>query len=156
MKLYLVRHGQAKDSSEDPDPPLSDYGQKEVDHVAQKLKKHDVQVQAVYHSRKLRAKETAITLSASLTAIDGILELDGLRPMDPIEPIIQLISEESHDIMLVGHLPFMNYLASHLTQIDEQEAFIQFPTACMICLEEERDRWAVTLRITPDTIWSRS
>ncbi len=154
MKLYLVRHGQAKGSTDDPNPPLSDYGQKEVDQVAQKLK--ELHVQAIHHSEKLRAEETAIRLNMSVTSIDGILELKGLRPMDPIEPIIQWISEESHDIMLVGHLPFMNYLASKLTQIDEQEAFIQFPTACIICLEEESDRWAVTMRITPDSFWSRS
>ncbi len=156
MKLYFVRHGQAKNVSDDPDPSLSDYGKKEVDHMTQKLKELHIHVQTIYHSGKLRAEETAIRLSQSVTSNDGILELGGLRPMDPIEPIIHLIAEESHDIILVGHLPFMNYLASKLTQIDEQEAFIQFPTACLICLEEESDRWAVTMRITPDSFWSRS
>ena len=55
--LYLLRHGTAVDEAEDPARPLSAAGEAEVDATIARIQ--DPPTGPVYHSAKLRAKQTA-------------------------------------------------------------------------------------------------
>jgi phosphohistidine phosphatase len=152
MRLYLVRHGQAVDKSEDPERPLTEKGRDDVDRMGQALARQMIQVQAIWHSGKTRAKQTAEALSVFVEAGEGVKEHDGLGPTDPVEPICETIETAGHDLMLVGHLPFVNQLASLLIADDEEAESIDFPAASVLCLQRDDDNWAVAWMLTPDIL----
>lgn len=59
MKLYLVQHGEAKRKEEDPSRPLTNKGIKDAEKVAKYISKLEVKAKKIFHSGKLRAKQTA-------------------------------------------------------------------------------------------------
>ena len=60
MHVYLVRHAKALSPDEDPKRPLSAEGREQAKSVARFLKRQQlVLVNEVWHSTKLRAKQTA-------------------------------------------------------------------------------------------------
>jgi phosphohistidine phosphatase len=59
MHLYLVRHGEAKSGQEDSERPLNNCGREEVDRVSRAAAKKGMAASRIFHSDKLRAKETA-------------------------------------------------------------------------------------------------
>lgn len=130
MDIYLVRHGEAKNASEDPERGITDKGKQEVENVAKALKKRGISVQHIFCSPKKRAKETAEIIGNHL-GISEITEKDTLKPNDPIEPWVDEILGLEKNIMLVGHLPFLSMLASHLLSIKELEVPVFLPATCM-------------------------
>ena len=53
MKLYLVQHGEACAKEIDPERPLTEQGQADIDRLAVFLKAAGIQVERVIHSGKL-------------------------------------------------------------------------------------------------------
>jgi len=149
MHIYLVRHAEAMNDFEDSSRPLSDKGLEEVRAVSEHLKSKNIKVQCIYHSGKLRARQTASELSQCLNTEDGVLQQNGLNPMDPVDDAVQLIEEQSDDIMLVGHLPFMNTLGSRLTGLNPQDDRLIFTTGTVLCLEKSQSNWQVEWRVSP-------
>ncbi|MCZ2845213.1 MAG: histidine phosphatase family protein [Candidatus Bathyarchaeota archaeon] len=66
MKLYLVQHAEAKQEEEDPARPLSEKGWENLDKISDFLKGKDIKVSKIFHSGKLRAKQTAEKLSEAI------------------------------------------------------------------------------------------
>lgn len=66
MRLYLVQHGEAKKEEEDPLRPLSERGREDVQRVAKYVEKLDIKASIIFHSGKLRAKQTAEILAEKL------------------------------------------------------------------------------------------
>jgi probable phosphoglycerate mutase len=67
--LHLVRHGEA-DAAEPADPGLSAHGRRQAEAVATRLVRHDID--AVVHSPKVRARETAEIIGAHLPHVSVI------------------------------------------------------------------------------------
>ena len=59
MRLYLVQHGKATPKEEDPDRPLTESGQEEVEAMADFIHPLELQIGQMWHSGKTRAKQTA-------------------------------------------------------------------------------------------------
>jgi phosphohistidine phosphatase len=59
MFLYLVQHAEAKREEEDPARDLTEKGRKDIESVAHRMKKLNVQVRQILHSGKTRAQSTA-------------------------------------------------------------------------------------------------
>ena len=59
MRIYLVQHGEAKKENEDPLRPLTEEGIKNAEKVASYLAKLNLKIKKIFHSGKLRAKQTA-------------------------------------------------------------------------------------------------
>ncbi|MDH4128435.1 MAG: phosphohistidine phosphatase SixA [Spirochaetota bacterium] len=152
MNLYLVRHADASDAIIDSLRSLSKQGETDIKKVSNYIKNLNINVKTIYHSGKLRAEQTAIELSKNIISETGIEARNDLNPMDNVESIIEFISNETDDIMLVGHLPFMNILAASLTGKSEHDDNIQFPTACLIHLQRLGSGWQLKLRISPNII----
>ena len=153
MKLYLVQHGEAKSKEEDSSRPLTEKGIKDAEKVAEYISKLGVKVKKIFHSGKLRAKQTAEIYAKHLKPEDGVSETDGLNPLDPPETWIKKLKNIDEDIMLTGHLPHLSKLASALVVGDENMEIIKFRNAGVTCLErDEQGKWKILWAIPPEMV----
>lgn len=139
VDLYLMRHGEAKAAEEDPERPLSDEGRLTVERVAWRAAEAGVEVDAIFHSGILRARQTAEILARHLHAVDRLAARAGLEPLDPVGPIAGWIAGEaaSHPqtrIALVGHLPSLGRLLSRLVVEEEEAEVVAFGAGALIKL----------------------
>ena len=149
MKVYLIRHGHAKSSEEDPKRPLSDFGLVKIKKMSISALKMGLNVKEIWHSKKLRAKETATILADSFIIAIELKELKGLAPNDDVRPMANQLMERDEDIAIVGHLPFLNKLASLLLCGSEDVNIINFNPGMIICLNKEAaNNWSIEWGIT--------
>ncbi|OGP64261.1 MAG: hypothetical protein A3K22_02950 [Deltaproteobacteria bacterium RBG_16_42_7] len=75
----------------------------------------------------------------------------GLAPNDDVYPWAGHISKENQDIMIVGHLPFMDRLVSLLVCGNENAGVILFRYSAIICLEQKQgSSWSIQWMLTPE------
>lgn len=149
MKLYLVQHGEAKSESEDPQRSLTEKGKGEIQNVAKMAKKLNLCPSRIHHSGKLRAKQTAEIFADSLKR--PVEAAQGLNPNDDIPEWADRISREKEDLMIIGHLPFLEKLASLLVAGKEDIRPILFRYGAIVCLDKkETDGWGVRWILTPE------
>jgi phosphohistidine phosphatase len=109
-------------------------------------------------SRKLRALQTAEILARHLNASDRVQSRTGLAPLDDVEPIRKWLVEQSHQgydsIALVGHLPFLDKLASLLVAGNETAEVVAFQNACVVKLipKKQSEGHHVNWILTPDMV----
>lgn len=149
MELYLVRHGDALSSKENPERPLSERGREEVKKVAQKAAESEVKVSNIYHSGKLRAEQTAKILGEHLKPSGVTKGSRGLKPMDEPEMIQEEIETYDGPTMLVGHLPQLSRLTSLLATGNPDQEKVEFASAAMVALSDAEDRWEIKWVLTP-------
>ena len=152
MILYLVRHGEAKRKSEDPQRTLTDRGREEVARVAAYTLSSGVSVVQIRHSGKRRAEETAIILGEHLSPAEGVIPAPGLAPNDDIHPIVETLNNQTQPLMLVSHLPFLGRLASQLVSGNPNASVAQFQTGGVVALVRENGDWTLNWVISPDQI----
>jgi phosphohistidine phosphatase len=76
---------------------------------------------------------------------------EGLNPNDDIRSWAERISKENEDLMLVGHLPFLEKLTSSLLCGNENAKLVLFRYGAIVCLDQKEDkRWAVRWILTPE------
>ena len=155
MRLYLIQHGQAKPEAEDPQRALTLDGEEETKKVAGLAKKMGLNPSQIYHSGKLRAEQTAAIIGE---ALDKSLEsAKGLAPLDDVQPWVDKINQSEKELMLVGHLPYLEKLASYLITGDEKISPVLFRNGAIICLEQkENKKWAVRWVLTPEMAQNQS
>ena len=106
MRLYLVQHGEAKSEAEDPERSLTIRGEEETKKISDGAKRLGIRPSRIYHSGKKRAEQTARIIAG---AFDLSAQLgQGLNPNDDVRPWAERISGEAEDLMIVGHLPFLD------------------------------------------------
>ena len=154
MKLYLIQHGEAKSEAEDPERSLTARGEEEVRRISKAPKALNIRPSIVYHSGKLRAKQTAEIIAGGLHIPNlPIQAVQGLNPNDDVQVWAKRISREKKDLMLVGHLPFLEKLASLLLCDDENARVLLFRYGAIVCLDQkEEKRWAVRWILTPEMV----
>jgi phosphohistidine phosphatase len=149
MKLYLIQHGEARPENEDPERPLTDRGKGEVHRVSKVAEKMAVNPAKIYHSGKLRAKQTAEYMSAALKRPAEVAS--GLNPMDDVRLWADRLTKGKEDLMLVGHLPFMEKLAAYLLSGKENSRLVLFRYGAIVCLEQQEDQtWGIRWILTPE------
>jgi len=148
--LYLVQHGEAATKEVNPDRPLTEKGRVSSIKIAKFLKSAGISVDVIWHSSKTRAKETARIFAKELSPKIGIEQKEGLAPNDPVDKIFADIAPLKTDIMIVGHLPFLQKLAS-LTLINSASSeIIKFNMSGAVCLErDETGKWQLIFEIIP-------
>lgn len=150
MKLYLVRHGNAEPGANDIVRPLSREGIAEVKKVADFLKDHECHVDVIYHSVRLRAKQTAQIIHERLKVKKILIERSGLSPDDQVEDVANFVEQQKNDIMLVGHMPFMGSLVSLLVAGEDRRNLVAFPTGGIAILEKKHgDVWLIVGIVDP-------
>lgn len=150
MRLLLVQHAEAFSKDQYPDRPLTEHGALQSMQVADFVKPLNLSVAAVWHSGKTRALQTAKIFCKAVHCPGDIEVRDGLNPNDDPAAIEKEIEQTGEDLMIVGHLPFLEKLAALLLTGAPQPAPVQFQKAGIVCLEKSEDRpWHLTWLIIP-------
>jgi phosphohistidine phosphatase len=150
MRVYLVQHGQSKSEQEDPQRRLTDKGIGEVKKVADFLRSLELKLDAVWHSGKARAQQTAELLAEAVSAWDRVVQREGLGPKDQVAPTKQTLEKTGGDVMIVGHLPFLGKLAALLVIGSEANEIVEFQFGCVVCIERrDGGKWKIAWMIAP-------
>lgn len=154
MNLYLVQHALAMPETEDTQRPLSKRGLNETIRIAGFLSMQaNLRVSRILHSDKLRAQQTAEILAEGIEPEGGVSATDGLKPMDDPAIWIERLTAEQTDIMLVGHLPHLSRLVSHLVCKDETRTVVTFRNSGVAALGlDDNNAWSVSWVITPQLL----
>ena len=156
MEVYLVQHAKSRSKEEDPERPLSDEGFKEVEKVAAFAGRiPGVALRKIIHSGKLRARQTAEVMAASLHPAEGLEEVDGLDPLADPSIWAERMNDGEGNIMLVGHLPHLENLAGVLLCGETGKKPIKFQNAGIIRMVRNPDsEWLIDWIIVPSIIGS--
>lgn len=150
MNVYLVQHGPCIEKTIDPEQPLSDEGKQTIENLQKVLSFLKLEVNYLWHSGKLRAKQTAEILSTGLRFEGMIAAHEGLAPMDAVQSIEDILKQLNQHIMLVGHMPFMGNLVAKLLANSKQN-FVSFVPGTIVCLEKnEQNEWYMQWMLTPN------
>jgi phosphohistidine phosphatase len=149
MALYLVQHGKSLPADIDPEQGLSTEGVAETECMAQMAKDAGLKVKGILHSGKPRASRTADILAAALKPAEGTKQAQGLNPLDDVAPWTRL--NPGDDLMLVGHLPFMERLAAFLVSGSHERPIIKFQNSGIVCLDREPSsiNWVIRWALAP-------
>lgn len=150
MEVYLVQHAEAISEEEDPARPLSDVGRRHAEAVAEMAARLGVEVWQIRHSGKTRAEQTAEIMGAALDPGGSVLPVEGLSPLDDVEPVADELEGELQPVMLVGHLPFMERLAAQLIVGDDARPVIGFTNAAIVRLVKKEEGWRAAWILTPE------
>jgi phosphohistidine phosphatase len=151
VKLYLVQHGEARPEDEDPERSLTGKGEEETKKMSAAAKRLGLHPSGIFHSGKKRAEQTAGIIARALNL--SVQVSQGLSPNDDVRPWVERISREAKDLMIVGHLPFLEKLASLLVCGDGGAKAILFRYSAIVCLEKKGpERWAVDWVLKPDML----
>ena len=118
--LYLVRHAIAAERGEDwPDDdkrPLTERGIARFKEAVKGLEVLDVELDEIFTSPLVRAKQTADLLAAGVKGKPAVKILEALSPgFAPATMLAQLSkAAKRRRIALVGHEPGLGELAAHL------------------------------------------
>jgi phosphohistidine phosphatase len=107
MRLCLVHHSHAVGPDVDPQRPLSTAGRDHAAQLAGRVKARGFVPAAIWHSGKLRARQTA---EAFLTACNPFAEfkmIRGVRPDDSPEILRDVLMSETRDLVVAGHIPHL-------------------------------------------------
>lgn len=116
MVLYLVHHGDAVGPDVDPRRPLSERGREEVARLAAEAEARGARPLVVWHSGKLRARQTAEAFWRVCNALASFSATRDLQPDDPPEWIRDRLRGETRDILIAGHYPHLPRLLTVMTE----------------------------------------
>jgi phosphohistidine phosphatase len=114
VHLYLVHHGDAVGPDLDARRPLSQAGLTAVDRLAAEAASRGARPAIVWHSGKLRAKQTAEAFWRACNALADFSATRDLQPDDPPTWIRDRLRGESRDILVAGHFPHLPALLALL------------------------------------------
>jgi len=155
MDVYLMQHGVAVPAEEDPSRPLTAAGRDEVRQVAAAAAAAGVRADVCVHSGKVRAEQTAAILAGAVGA--RVHVGDGLGPSDPVGPVADWLQGQAAGrpdgaVLVVGHLPFLDRLASLLLTGDPDLHVVRFRNAGLVKLVSKPDSpgYSVAWILTPE------
>ncbi len=151
MSLYLVQHGKSLPADIDPEKSLSAEGLAEVEAIASTARNNGILVSTIQHSGKKRAQQTAAILGSILQPAGGIRERTGLQPTADVIPVARELNSKDN-LMLVGHLPFMERLTSFLITGTTEKAVFRFQNGGIVCLDIHPDTrtWVIKWALMPN------
>ena len=152
IHLYLVRHGEARNGAEDSERSLTENGRQMVEKIASFMAKQHPRIDQIRHSGKKRAEETARIFAQYLSPSGGTIAIPGLAPNDDVEAMVEIVENESDIIMLVGHLPFLNRLASLLLLNHSEKNILRISPGSVLSLNRYGTVWELEWMLIPDLL----
>jgi phosphohistidine phosphatase len=150
--LYLVHHGDAVGPEVDPRRPLSQQGREHVVRLAAEAAARGARPALVWHSGKLRARQTAEAFWRACNALAPLSATRDLQPEDPPEWIRDRLRAETRDVLIAGHFPHLPGLLRLLTPVTGGSgAGSPFPPHGVVALEtdDEGKTWKELWRLQP-------
>ena len=153
MALFLVQHGKSLPEEQDPERGLSQEGYTDVNRIAEVARGYGVRPEAIKHSGKKRARQTAeIFAEALLGEMSEIELISGIDPLDDVAVVANTL-KTGDNLMLVGHLPFMERLTGFLITGSAERLIFKFQNGGIVCLDKDPDaqwwfiKWSLSPRI---------
>jgi phosphohistidine phosphatase len=131
VTLILVHHGDAEGPEVDPRRPLTAAGRAAVERLAADAALRGARPDVVWHSGKLRARQTAEAFWRACNALATFSATRDLQPGDPPEWLRDRLIGETRDLLVAGHFPHLPRL---LTLLVGDEAAAAFPLHGAIAL----------------------
>lgn len=148
MAIYLVQHGKSLSKEKDPAKGLSDTGRQETMKIADVARMYKVPVSKIVHSGKTRAEQTARIFRDILKKDAPLEKADGIGSLDDVTDLGSRIDPASN-IMIVGHLPYMERLVSFLTGGNPELQVIRFQNSGIVCVDREEKSWFIKWILNP-------
>lgn len=155
VKLFLLRHAHAVSEEEDATRPLSARGRDQVAALARFVRaRGGIEVERVWHSPLVRARETADIFCEQLELTGTRREIDGLLPFDDVRGVARRLSGFGHPLLVVGHEPHLGRLVSMLVCGNVDQEIVDFKKSALLCLEREATKsqavlWRIHWYLTP-------
>ena len=154
MALFLVQHGISEAKDMDPKKGLSAFGREETNRIALVAKGYKIPIQKLVHSGKKRAEQTADIFYEVLDLKTPMKKISGINPMDDVRSFAATI-EPDENLMVVGHMPFMERLVSFLTTGTENCRVYKFQNSGIVCLdmeigEDNKVDWFIRWTLNPN------
>jgi phosphohistidine phosphatase len=105
VRLVLVHHGDAVGPDVDPQRPLSARGRQDVERLAADAAARGVKPDIIWHSGKLRAKQTAEAFWRACNPFAEFSATRDLQPGDPPDWMRERLRGETRNILIAGHYP---------------------------------------------------
>ena len=151
MALFLVQHGKSLSKDVDPGKGLSEEGIADVKRIAGVAKSYGVHVSSIKHSGKKRALQTSEIFAGELAPEVGVETIPGINPLDDVAAFASMLIPDA-DMMVVGHLPFMERLTSYLTTGSPDNTVFKFQNGGIVCMDRESDAdsWVIKWTLMPN------
>ncbi len=149
MAIFLVQHGVSLPKNKDPGKGLSKTGVSDTVKIAQVAKMYQIPVLKIVHSGKKRAEQTARIFAEEFEGSLPCEQISGINPMDDVTEFGDKIDPKSN-VMIVGHLPFMEKLVSYLATGDMGQKIYKCQNSGIVCLDHEEDYWFIKWTLNPD------
>jgi phosphohistidine phosphatase len=152
VQLFLVHHGLAVGPEIDPRRPLSPEGAAAVELLASDAARRGVKPAVVWHSGKLRAKQTAEAFWRACNALAQFSATRDLQPDDPPQWMRDRLRAEPRDLLIAGHFPHLPRLLALL--LNDSDATVDFPQHGIVALEtdDEGVTWQELWRASPEQV----
>jgi len=148
LRVYLVHHGDAVGPDVDLRRPLSEAGRLTSERTAAAAASRGARPVAVWHSGKLRAKQTAEIYWRACNALAGFAASRDLQPDDRPMFMRDRLRHEARDILVAGHFPHLPRLLALLTG-GEDGAHAEFPLHGVVALrtDDDGETWTEEWRV---------
>ena len=143
--LLLVHHGDAVGPDVDPMRPLSSVGRAATDRLAASAAQRGVRPDLIWHSGKLRARQTAELFWKACNPLAPLTAERGLLPDDPPRWMCDRLIGESRSILIAGHMPYLPRLLAMLA--GDPSGARDFPLHGCVALEQDGDGWKEIWRL---------
>ena len=144
MRLFLVHHGDAVGPDVDPQRPLSARGRQDVERLAAAVAARSARPAVIWHSGKLRAKQTAEAFRRACNPFAEFSAARDLQPGDPPDRMRDRLRGESRDILIAGHYPHLPGLLALLA--GGRSPFPQHGVVALVT-EDEGETWTEEWRM---------
>jgi phosphohistidine phosphatase len=150
VRLVIVHHGDAVGPEVDLRRPLSPTGREAVDRLAAEAASRGVKPAVIWHSGKLRAKETAEAFWRACNPFAEFSATRDLQPGDQPEWMRDRLRGETRDILIAGHYPHLPRLVALLLAGPEQAEPPPFPQNGVVALttEDDGETWRELWRLS--------
>ena len=132
MRLFLVHHADAVGPEVDSRRPLSPLGERHAAQAAAETAARGARPAVVWHSGKLRARQTAQEFWRVCNALAEFKASPDLQPDDPPSRFRDRLRGETRDILLAGHFLHLPRLLTLLLG-----ASATFPQHGVVALESD-------------------
>ncbi|NOT25724.1 MAG: phosphohistidine phosphatase SixA [Acidobacteria bacterium] len=145
--LLLVHHGDAVGPDVDPMRPLSSAGLAASTALAEAAAARGIKPEVIWHSGKIRAKQTAQLFWRACNPLAGFEAVHGLQPGDPPRWMRDRLLGDTRSILVVGHMPHLPGLLSLLRGEHNESAAPDFPAHGCVALTADGDVWKEIWRL---------
>jgi phosphohistidine phosphatase len=150
LRLYLVHHGEAVGPDVDVRRPLSPEGREWCEQIAIAATARGMKPDVVWHSGKLRAKQTAEIFWRASNPLAELAATRDLQPEDPAGWIRDRLRHETRAVLVAGHFTHLPRLLA-LLRGEPDGTMADFPPHGVVAMrtDDEGESWIEEWRLGP-------